>query len=114
ANVAPLIVYLASDEAANISGQCFAASGYTYSLVSQPQVIKTLRSENGWTIDSLAALLPKTFGENLKAPVWREDGTVEQGGLNRHRTDLPDSAWVDLENGVKYWGIPLPPYGETR
>ena len=114
ANVAPLVVYLASDEAANISGQCFAASGYTYSLVSQPQVIKTVRNENGWTVDSLAEIMPKTFGEGLKAPTLKEDGTVEQVGLNLHRTDLPDLAWVDLGNGVKYWSIPLPPYGETR
>ncbi len=114
ANVAPLIVYLASDEAANVSGQCFAASGYTYSLVSQPQVIKTIRNENGWTVDGLAALLPKTFGEGLKAPGWHEDGTAEQVGLNLHRTDLPDASWVEVANGVKYWQIPLPPYGETR
>src|SRR5207247_4330566 len=46
-NVAPLIVFLASDAAATISGQCFAASGYQYALVSQPQVIKSIRNENG-------------------------------------------------------------------
>jgi NAD(P)-dependent dehydrogenase (short-subunit alcohol dehydrogenase family) len=114
ANVAPLIVYLASDEAANVSGQCFAASGYTYSLVSQPQVIKTVRSEEGWTVDQLAQILPKTFGEGLKAPGVQSDGTTEQVGLNLHRTDLPDSVWVELNDGVKYWGINLPPYGETR
>ena len=102
------------DEAANISGQCFAAYGYTYSLVSQSQVIKTLRSETGWTVDSLAEILPKTFGENLKSPVWHEDGSLEQTGLNLHRQDLPDSAWVEVGSGVKFWMIPLPPYGETR
>ncbi len=114
ANIAPLIVYLASEEAANISGQCFAAYGYTYSLISQPQVIKTIRNENGWTVDSLAELMPKTFGEDLKAPSLRDDGTVDQVGLNLHRTDLPDEVWRDVGNGVKFWQIPLLPYGETR
>src|SRR5438270_6194782 len=113
-NIAPLIVFLASDAAANISGQCFAASGYQYALVSQPQVVKTVRNENGWTVDSLAQVLPKTFGDGLKRPSARDDGTVDQVGLNMHRSDIPDSAWRDLGNGVQYWQVDLPPYGETR
>ncbi len=113
-NIAPLIVFLASEEASNISGQCFAASGYQFSLVSQPQVVKTIRNENGWTVDSLAAILPQTFGEDLKKPVARDDGTVDQVGLNMHRTDIPDAAWRDLAKGVKFWKVDLPPYGETR
>ena len=28
ANVAPIVVFLASDDAANVNGQCFGASGY--------------------------------------------------------------------------------------
>src|SRR5262249_15159540 len=114
ANIAPLVVYLASEEASQVSGQCFAAYGYTYALVSQPQVVKTIRSEKGWTVDSLAEILPKTFGESLKVPVWHEDGSLDQVGLNLHRTGLPDSAWVELDNHVKYWMVPLQPYGETR
>ncbi len=114
ANVAPIIVYLASDEAANISGQCFAASGYAISLVSQPQVIKTIRNEAGWTVDALAQIAPQTFGEGLKAPTSKEDGTIDQVGLNMHREDIPSASWMDFGNDTKFWKVDLPPYGETR
>jgi hypothetical protein len=114
ANVAPIIVYLATDDAANISGQCFAASGYQIALVSQPQVVKTVRNENGWSVDSLAQILPKTFGEGLKAPSAREDGSIDQVGLNMHRDDVPEGSWLDVGHGAKYWMVDLPPYGETR
>ena len=113
-NVAPIVVYLASDEAANISGQCFAASGYQIALVSQPQIIKTIRNENGWSVDSLAEFVPQTFGVGLKAPRSREDGGIDQVGLNMHRDDIPDNSWKDLGNQTEFWGIDLPPYGETR
>ncbi len=113
-NIAPLIVFLASEEASNISGQCFAASGYQYALVSQPQIVKTIRNENGWTVDSLAEIAPTTFGQGLKKPTAREDGTVDQVGLDMHRNDIPDAAWLDLGSGVKFWKVDLPPYGETR
>ncbi len=113
-NIAPLIVYLASDDAANVSGQCFAASGYQYALVSQPQIIKTIRAEKGWTVDLLAEIMPQTLAAGLKIPMAKEDGTIEQVGLNMHRGDLPAGAWKEIAPGVKYWGIPLPPYGETR
>ena len=114
ANVAPIIVYLATDDAANISGQCFAASGYQIALVSQPQVIKTVRNENGWSVDSLAQILPKTFGDGLKAPSSREDGSIDQVGLNMHRDDIPEGSWLDIGHGANYWMVDLPPYGETR
>jgi NAD(P)-dependent dehydrogenase (short-subunit alcohol dehydrogenase family) len=114
ANVAPVIVWLASDDAANVSGQCFAASGYRIALVSQPQITKTIRNENGWSVDLLAEWLPKTFGDGLKAPSARDDGTINQVGYITHADDIPAGSWVDVGHGMKYWGIPLPPYGETR
>ncbi|MBI3734168.1 MAG: SDR family oxidoreductase [Chloroflexi bacterium] len=113
-NVAPLVVYLASDDAANVSGQCFASFGYSISLVSQPQVVKTVRNENGWTLDSLGALLPKTFGEGLAVPVPLDDGTVKTIGLNSHRGDIAEASWMEVGHGAKFWKIDLPPYGETR
>src|SRR5215211_2121381 len=35
-NVAPLVVYLASDEAQNVNGQLFHVYGYSYTLLEQP------------------------------------------------------------------------------
>ena len=35
-NVAPLVVYLASDAAAGVNGQVFHSFGYGYTLLAQP------------------------------------------------------------------------------
>src|SRR5260370_35404877 len=60
-NVAPLVVYLASDAAENISGQCIGSFGYGIYLMSQPKIIKTIRAENDWAADEQAQALPNTF-----------------------------------------------------
>lgn len=113
-NVAPLVVYLASDAASNITGQCFGSFGYGIYFMSQPKIIKTIRAEKGWTVDKLAEVMPKTFGRGLKQPVPKEDGTVETVGLTTHREDIPEGAWVEVAPNVKFWRIDIPPYGETR
>jgi 3-oxoacyl-[acyl-carrier protein] reductase len=58
-DVAPLINYLASDEAANINGKIFNVGGPTISLYSDPEVAKTLVKYGGsWTLDELRQQLP--------------------------------------------------------
>jgi hypothetical protein len=112
ANVAPLVVYLASDAAANISGQLFGSFGYGMYLISQPKIIKTLRVEDGWTVDKLAEAMPSTFGA---PPMVQADADLGlQVGLATHRYDLPDMAWVEVAPGIKFWRIDLPPYSEHR
>lgn len=113
-NVAPLVVYLASDAGANISGQCFGSFGYGIYFMSQPKIIKTIRAEKGWTVDTLAEVMPKTFGVNLKAPKEKPDGTIDTVGLTTHREDIPEASWVEVAPNVKFWKIDIPPYGETR
>lgn len=113
-NVAPLVVYLASDAAENISGQCFGSFGYGIYLMSQPKIIKTIRAEKGWTVDALAQVMPKALGANLKVPKEKADGTIDTVGLTTHREDLPDAAWVEVAAKVKFWQVEIPPYGETR
>src|ERR671931_257306 len=43
-NVAPLVVYLASDAAANVSGQVFHSYGYSYTLLEQPHAARAIRA----------------------------------------------------------------------
>ena len=58
-DVAPLINYLASDEAANINGKIFNVGGPIISLYSEPEVAKTLVKYGGaWTLDELRQQLP--------------------------------------------------------
>ena len=50
---APLVAYLASDEAANVSGQVFGVGGERLSHMIQPHYGKTLSMESGWTLQAV-------------------------------------------------------------
>lgn len=68
ANVAPLVVFLASDEAAGINGQAFGASGYRITHYLPVQADKQLVNSGPWDIDRLFKVFKPTFGRELKAP----------------------------------------------
>jgi 3-oxoacyl-[acyl-carrier protein] reductase len=63
---APLVVYLASDEARNISGQVFGVGGDRLAHMVQPHYGKTLTMEGGWTVDAIREQfqqeMPAEFG----------------------------------------------------
>ena len=68
-DVAPMVVFLASDYAANVNGQFFLCSGGSVSLLSQPRPVKTIhKSEGRWTLDELDELVPLTLAEGLVNP----------------------------------------------
>jgi NAD(P)-dependent dehydrogenase (short-subunit alcohol dehydrogenase family) len=66
--IAPLVVYLASDEAANVNGCVFCVRGGLISLHSNPVEVKTLYTEDMWTVDRLADIFPLTLGKDLVNP----------------------------------------------
>src|SRR4029079_9280657 len=67
-NVAPLVVYLASDAAANVNGQVFHSYGYGYTLLEQPHAVRRLEASSRIDPDELARVFPETLGANLKKP----------------------------------------------
>ena len=68
-DVAPMVVYLASDWAANVNGQFFLCYGSSVALLSQPRPAKTLfKSDGYWTLDELDRLAPTTVCEGLVNP----------------------------------------------
>ena len=66
--IAPLVVYLASDEAADINGQIFGASGGRISLYAPWTEAKTITKEGRWSIEELRETVPKTLAEGLVNP----------------------------------------------
>ena len=66
--VAPLVVYLCTDAAANVNGRDFLVGGNEISLMSLPTREKTIYRENGWTLDSLDQVFPTTLGADLVNP----------------------------------------------
>ena len=55
ADIAPLVVFLASDAARGLSGQCIGIGGDRLSLWSHPAEIRTALQSGGWTPETLAA-----------------------------------------------------------
>jgi NAD(P)-dependent dehydrogenase (short-subunit alcohol dehydrogenase family) len=66
--IAPLVVWLCTDEAANVNGRTFLVAGTQIGLYSEPQVvadIKTDPAQNPWTVDSLSKLMPEQVTKDL-------------------------------------------------
>jgi len=68
-DVAPMVVYLASEHAGNVNGQFFLCYGSAVALLSQPRPVKTLfKSAGVWTLDELERLAPSTVLDGLRNP----------------------------------------------
>ncbi len=64
-HVAPVVVFLASDEAADITGQTVAISGDRLQIISNPEPIRTAYREGGWTVESLVEYFDTTIGDGV-------------------------------------------------
>ena len=63
----PMIVYLATEEAANITGQMIGTSRGRVALYSWPTEVKGLYKDGLWTPEELVKLVPRTLAQDLKA-----------------------------------------------
>jgi NAD(P)-dependent dehydrogenase (short-subunit alcohol dehydrogenase family) len=55
AKIAPLAVYLASDQAAGVTGQIFSVRNNEIFLISQPRPVRSIHRGEGWTPETIAA-----------------------------------------------------------
>ena len=61
-DVAPMVVYLLSDAARDITGQTYTVVGGRVALWSQPREIREVVKDGRWTPEELAAQLPDAVG----------------------------------------------------
>jgi 3-oxoacyl-[acyl-carrier protein] reductase len=67
--VGPFIVYLCSQEAADINGQVFDVTGGDIAIYSEPVKKKTITKKKGlWTVEELIEQVPKVLLEGYKNP----------------------------------------------
>ncbi len=97
-NVAPLVVFLASDAAAGVNGQVFHSYGYGYTLLEQPHAVRRLEADHRMDPDDLARVFPATLGANLKQPPALGFGTTLQ--------DRAAGEWQQVD-GYKFWKSPF-------
>jgi NAD(P)-dependent dehydrogenase (short-subunit alcohol dehydrogenase family) len=61
-DVAPMVVYLLSDAARDITGQTYTVVGGRVGLWSQPREIREMSKDGRWTVEELAERLPGEVG----------------------------------------------------
>lgn len=67
-DIAPLVVWLASDAAANVNGRAFYVEAGRIGLYSEPVLEKQMVKAGGWTIDELFMFMPPTMTDELVNP----------------------------------------------
>jgi len=60
-NVAPVVVFLASERSDWLTGQVIAASGYQVSLYNRPEAIRQVVSTGPWELERLFDLVERSF-----------------------------------------------------
>jgi 3-oxoacyl-[acyl-carrier protein] reductase len=63
-DVSGLIAYLASDAAADVTGQAIGVGGDRVQIWSHPEAVATAYHEGGWSADDLAADFPALISEH--------------------------------------------------
>jgi len=67
--VTPFLVYLCTDQAADINGQVFDVTGSNIAIYSEPIKKKDIDKKEGlWTVEELIKLVPKVLLEGYKNP----------------------------------------------
>jgi NAD(P)-dependent dehydrogenase (short-subunit alcohol dehydrogenase family) len=67
-DIAPMVTWLASDEAAHVNGHVFHLTEGLVSLMNNPEPVKTIHKEGRWTVEELAKVFPATIGLELFNP----------------------------------------------
>ncbi|MFA1710122.1 SDR family NAD(P)-dependent oxidoreductase [Peribacillus frigoritolerans] len=55
-HIAPIVAYLATDDAKDVTGQIFCVRGKEIFLFSQPRPVRSASNSEGWTVEDLATL----------------------------------------------------------
>ncbi|HZP41222.1 MAG TPA: SDR family NAD(P)-dependent oxidoreductase [Candidatus Binatia bacterium] len=72
-NVAPWVVYLATDAARHVNGQTFLVMGGMIALLDHPAPVRTIQKDGRWTPEEIALLFPRTLGMELPNPAPRRE-----------------------------------------
>lgn len=61
-DVAPMVVYLLSDQAKHVTGQVYTAVGGKIAVWNQPREVRAMHTDGRWTPEQIAARLDGTVG----------------------------------------------------
>jgi NAD(P)-dependent dehydrogenase (short-subunit alcohol dehydrogenase family) len=73
-DVAPLVVYLLSDQARHVTGQVYTAVGGKIAVWNQPTEVRAMYKDGRWTPQEIEARLDSTVGQERMALLDRLEG----------------------------------------
>ena len=68
-DVAPMVVYLLSDQAKHVTGQVYTVVGSKIAVWNQPEEVRAMWAEGRWTPEEIAARLDSTVGQERMAMI---------------------------------------------
>jgi len=75
---APLVAFLASDQAGHVNGQLFGRTDFSYTLFQHPKQIAWMHKDGGWDTESVAEQFDTMLGQHLQTV-----GMVMPSGLTQ-------------------------------
>lgn len=81
-HIAPLVVYLATEEAGEVTGQIFGVRGKEIMVFSQPRPVASAFSSEEWTIDKVHRY--------MQGPLKRGFTPIEENVLSVYNYDVPE------------------------
>ncbi len=103
ANVAPMVAFLATDEAAGINGQFFGVRGTAISLYSHWELGAVLHSEKRWELSDLIAVAPETMVPATALPDAVQLPGMERPARGTAPLQADPAAWHTVAPGVEMW-----------
>ena len=74
-DIAPMVTWLASDEAAHVNGHVFHVTEGLITLLNEPEPVKTIQKDGKWTVEELIRVVPVTLGFELFNPAPSQNPT---------------------------------------
>ncbi len=78
---APLVAYLASEQAGHVNGQIFGRTDYSFTIFQHPKQVAWMHREGGWDVEGVAEQFDTMLGQHLQ-----QVGMVMPKGLSQENT----------------------------
>ncbi len=72
-DVAPMVVWLSSDAASDVTGQVVHCAGNQISVMNHPEPVRSMVKDGRWTVEEIAAVFPETIGFEMTNPAPPQD-----------------------------------------
>jgi hypothetical protein len=79
-DVAPMVVYLLSDQARHVTGQVYTVVGPKIAVWNQPAEVRAMYAEGRWTPEQIAARLDSTVGQERMGLIDRLEQLRQAAG----------------------------------